>query len=246
MHQKESVIQKTFNPRKKLIATQFYSMNSSDTKQIHLGLDIENSFQPVIYLTKQSSLKNSGVYLNLDTFKELMTPQNVDSIRYYFSPTEMEKTKSETLLINQRIKIHFREFYDQKSIVISNAVEYENIYTDMIILQDRSWHNLRRMSNCVIKAMEILKNYSKHYKIAYDYLFKIKFDACLKTLNLKDVGNLEANIKSIYFKNNFDPTDDELLSFYPTDITIASKIFLEVKMFCAESIINDIIYNCHY
>ena len=241
--QKEPVVKKTFNPRKKLIISQFYTLNWSSTKQIHLGLDIQCSFQPTIYLMKQSISNSSGVYLYLDTFKELMDPRNVEFICRYFSNSEKESTKPETLEINHRIKIQFRQFYNQKSVIISNAIEYANIYNDMIILQENSWNNLCNLSKCIIKSMNVLEKYSSFYHDTYNYILNRKHDDCLKIVDIRDIGNLETNVKSTYFKNCSDPLDSEILRIFPYDVDehISFKIYSEVEIFCAEKIIDEIV-----
>lgn len=53
---------KNFKPRKNLLFCQTYGLNQSITKNISLGLDMDDDFTLIIYLSKNVLPKTSGLY----------------------------------------------------------------------------------------------------------------------------------------------------------------------------------------
>lgn len=235
----KAVVEKKWMPRKKLILVQVYSLNWSNTKQVILGIDVENEFEPIIYFAKHAPPENSGVYLRLDTYQALMSPKNIEIINHYFSSAE--NVKPETLEINQRVKVQFRTFYNQKSIVISDAVTYENMYTDTFVIQDKSWSELFKVSNCVVLTMKTLDRYCIAYKNVYDYIYKKTCDSFHQNIDFNDLDSIEMNVRNIYESlGKFNPEEVQQITL--ESMPLAGKIYVEVHTLCGNKIVDDISY----
>lgn len=238
--QPKTIVKKLWKPRKQLIFTQVYALNLSNTKQIHVGLDVAYGFRPTIYFTKYTHPKNSGVYVGGNTFEELMSEGNIKTINSYFSAANGDEFKFKKLAINDYLNAEFRQFYNQKSVIFSDGVVYENFYTDNLILQKSSWDNLVKVSDCIRSTMKDLLEKANSCKILYDYIFKKAHAACLEQINRHDIGNLESSIKTV-FNNCVQEANLESDDNFYLQNDISDKIYNEVVTFCGEYIVKNLV-----
>ena len=134
---------KTHKPRKYLILNSVYSVNWSGTKNIFLGLDISNNFEPLLNLAKTVPGKCMGVYLNYSEFQSFTAHTVVEKIQQYFKNNDT--ACSNTINVTDDLKITFRTYYANKYVVITKdetdicVEEHEKFYEDCIIFKEESW-----------------------------------------------------------------------------------------------------------
>lgn len=174
--------------------------------------------------------------LSLQDLTSLVDERNVQLINRYFAGTE-SSNEQPTLNITERIKIDFKTFYLQKSIVISEH-KVDGFYTDFLILQEPSWKTLLRFTRCILSTFELMKEYASSSNTSFKIIHDYTKGNTEKNVHLLDDGTLENHVR--YVINNYFPSSQELSSINSKN-KIAFKIYNDVQCYCADRIIEKLL-----
>lgn len=226
---------KSIEPRKYLICNQVYTVNWSGTKNILMGLDVNNEFEPMLNIAQYSNSKHTGIYLNQHEFNEVFSQKVIDFVERYFRAKD-PAFHPNAIDISKKWTMNFRNYYNNKSIALINESNKfnENFLRDSIILQEPSWNMILKMKPAIDASFDVLSEYHA---------------AAVRTTQLIinnipiiiDVPDQVADSPETMIRRILAEIKISNLSLVHSDVKLAKKVLNEIKIFYDEKLISFLI-----
>lgn len=224
---------KSIEPRKYLICNQIYTVNWSGTKNILMGLDINNEFEPLLNIAQCNNAKHSGIYLSQQEFSDVFCPDVINFVERYFHDPAFQ---SNSIDITKKWTLDFRNYYNNKSIVLvdeSNKFD-ENFQRNSIILQEPSWKMILKFKPAIEASFDVLID----YQTAAVRAIQLIINDMPITINAPDQAADSEETKIRRILNEINHND---LSVIHNDIKLATKVLNEIKIFHNEKLVSYLI-----
>ena len=233
------------NPTKDILQT-IYSLNTSGSKRVTIGLDTSLDFCPFLQLHKPGL---DGVRLSWTTWQELMSVS--DYISSFYKGELSRERMQDCLLLGPMEKIMFKFQYNRYMISIKSKTDDKK----EVVLAHTTWIRLLDLAPCINDCLNKLNTWqceAMEMFVAFAHAVKAKLpldtvtqrpahngapqDIISRALN---VGHLPQIDKKIVWSVTFND-----FIFTPKNIPLMDyqKCFYELQAFCSNEIICFVAY----